>query len=86
MNNLQLVLRHYNSTQKFESEISSNKFKIEPSLTNTYIGTNITLEEDLLLQFNYVLVGGDNDQESDRYFVGGGRTANAFLAMAQVTF
>ena len=87
MDNLQLVLRHYDSAQRLE--YISPDFRFRPNLTNTYIGTNITLRKNLFLKLNYVFVGGNghhSNPDPKMRFRDGGRTANTFLGLLQMRF
>ena len=107
MRNLEVVVRHYNSSFERTSSLlppprttadSAQDTRLryqDSSLSNTYLGVNIMPEKNVRFRLNYVLVGG-NDRETatptgygtggEGPFVAGGRTANTFLAMAQIMF
>ena len=90
----ELVIRHYMSSAK------NTLTNYEASLGNTYLGFNYTFLKDFMFKGNYVLVSGDDATTEVSANTGpfpaianpgggaasGQRTANTFLALAQIMF
>ena len=90
----ELVIRHYMSSAK------NTVNNYEASLGNTYLGFNYTFLKNFMFKVNYVLVNGDDATTKVSGNTGpfpaianpgggaasGQRTANTFLALAQIMF
>ncbi len=56
----------------------------DTEITNIYVGATYNLEENASLKANYIIVGGDDREDTTKNHTFSGYTANAFIAQYQV--
>jgi hypothetical protein len=56
----------------------------DTDITNIYVGATYNLEENASLKANYIIVGGDDREDTTKNHTFSGYTANAFIAQYQV--